>query len=391
MSQDAKKLQAAYDELIDGFVQPLVCGGQISLGRPAAPGALPYFADARATSGQAETDIFDALHRAASVVAHVEDVPWPSADLLAIAMALHDLAFLTDPELDQAFSRSARPVILGWVDQLTSAIAPPRTRGDALARHALLQAFFDTKRKDETVRNWAYTYRYQGRAVPWNVVAMPKVRFVRREERLVDVSTMIEDPNNPLDLAPRLRALVARSPVTELLVADRFTPSYFSFAALAVLSDRALRGGIARSVAAQGEWRVASVFGRALVHPSLSSAPPAYAETALRFLLEIHLCALLDARARPTKPDSLDDGGVRFAAVLPAFLEDDVAMEELRALDDGDRAALQRRAIELRRLVPKKIFADVAALVRTSLRAAKRAGPPDSMALSATQVSEVET
>lgn len=378
MSEDVTKLQVAYDALVEGFVAPLVAGKEAVLGRPVAPGALTYFATARPGSAEAENTIYDGLHRMASEIAPIDDVPWPSRDLVAMAMALHDLAFLTDPELDGLFARGARPVLQRWIDTLTEAIAPPRTRGEALARHALLEAFLGSRRKDETVKNWAYTYRFPGRPVPWNVVAMPTIRFVRREEKLVDVSALLvkSDERADLRLVQRLRALVARSPVTELVYADRYPPACFGYATLAVLSDRALRGGIARVVAGRSPWRAASALGRALAHPSLASAPPEYAALALSFLLEVHLSALLDVRGDLRHPDALDEGAARYAAVLPAHLEDAKAIDALRTLDDADRALLQRQAAKLAKLVPRPVMESVAALVRragASSRAGQRA------------------
>nr|MDQ3031734.1 hypothetical protein [Myxococcota bacterium] len=84
---------------------------------------------------------------------------------------------------------------------------------------------------------------------------------------------------------------------------------------------------------------------------------------ALQLLLEVHLTSALDARIDARVPASLDVHAARYAAVLPAWLADDLALEEIRALDDGDRAILQRRAEILRRMVPSDQLHEVSALV----------------------------
>ena len=70
-----------------------------------APGAIGYFQHANSGDSAADADIFDRLHRGASSIAKVTTVPWPSRDLLLIAMAAHNLVLLTDPMLDRAFAR----------------------------------------------------------------------------------------------------------------------------------------------------------------------------------------------------------------------------------------------------------------------------------------------
>nr|MDQ3037376.1 hypothetical protein [Myxococcota bacterium] len=249
--QSHQKLQEAYDALVVGFLAPLMSGDVALLDRPVAPGALEYFAQTRAGSAEAESRIFDALHRWGSEVASIDTVPWPSRDLVAMAMVLHDLLFLTDPSLDRLFARGARAVVTTWIDRLLDTIEPPSTRGDALARHAMLEAFFATKRRDTVVRNWAYTYRFYGRPPPANVVALPRLRFVREEHTEIDVMPLFAklDEESDLGLSVRLRDVVARSPVTELCSPSRFGPLRFGLASLRVLADDALRGGIARAIA----------------------------------------------------------------------------------------------------------------------------------------------
>jgi hypothetical protein len=355
---DAAKLQATYDALVEGFVLPLLEGRAGELGRPIAPGCFDFFRQTRVTSSVVDGQIYEALHRAASDIAPLDDVPWPSPGLVAIAAAAHDLLALTDPALDRVFVRGARKTVVEWIDRWIELVPAPTTRGEALARHALVAPLQRVARKDVVVRNWAYTYRFFGRAVPWNVVAMPRLRFVRQEEAVVKLTGLIAqvDARDALGLGTRLRQLIARSPVTELLEVASLPDFRFGLASLAVLSDRAIAGGIAKRLVAEDEWKVCSVLGRAVAAPELR-AEPALLSVAVRFLVEMMMTSTFDGgEKRRETPDVLDEGAARYAAMLVALLSHEGALEELRILDDGDRAALQRRAEKLRAaVVPERI------------------------------------
>ena len=244
MAQDASKLQATYDALVERFVLPLALGSAGELARPIAPGCFDFFRQTRATSPEVDEKIFDALHRAGCGVAPLTTVPWPSPGLIAIAAASHDLLALTDPSLDRLFVRGARSTVVEWIDRWTELVPAPATRGEALARHGLVAPLYRAARRDVVVKNWAYTYRFFGRAVPWNVVSLPRLRFVRQQETTVLLTDLIAklDQGSDLALGLRLRRLLARSPVTELLEAPGLPDFRFGLASLAVLSDPSISG-----------------------------------------------------------------------------------------------------------------------------------------------------
>lgn len=361
----AAKLQQAYDALITEFLAPLLSGRDASLGRPLAPGALDYFARAQTHSAQAELDIIHALHRGGSEITMMEAVTWPTRDLVAIAMVLHNLLYLTDPSLDRIFVRGARNVILEWIDQLLSEIDAPATRAEALARHAMVSAFLKAVRRDTVVTNWAYTYRFYGRPPPPNVVAFPRVRLVHEEHSEIELMATFSklDEQHDLGLTLRLRDLLSRSPVTELCRPDRANPLRFGLAILKVLSDRALRGGIARTIAGHDEWAHASVLGAALAAPELRHAKPALLVPLFDFLLEIHLTATLDTRREKRLPAAIPVHAARYAAVLLAWLDAPALQAPFDLLDSPDRGLVTNRAHALRKLVPRQQLAEVHALL----------------------------
>jgi len=368
---DTRALQSAYDSLVVDFLVPLLEGREVKLARAIAPGCASYFAQTRSGSSDAEGRIFDALHRGASEIATVDTVRWPSMGLLALSASMYDLLVVTDPSLDRAFARGARKTIRDWSREWLALVGLPATRGEALARHVLVERFGSVRRKDVVVKNWAYTYRFFGRAVPANVVAFPKLRFVRQEGTLRTLDTLLTREGDAdltaLDLPALSREITARSPVTELLsIASTGGAFRFSAATLAVLSDRAIRGAIAGHLL-KDEWRAVSVLGAALVDPVLVSAPALLA-IAVQLLLEMHLVCALDGRAHsPTARDLTDAGAMRYAALLVAVFDDDRAIRELSVFDDDHRLLLQRRAEAFRTRVPRATLAEVQQLLGHAL------------------------
>jgi hypothetical protein len=342
---DATKISQRYEEVMAGFLRPLLEGGEVVVGRPLTPGMLEHFALARPTDMEVDRAIFDKLHEAASELAPVRAVPWPDRGLAAVTMAAHDLVATTDPSLDRAFARGARMRMLEFIDWLLDEAGPPATRGAALARHAVVSRVIELARTDVVVKNWAYTYRFFGRPVPKRVVAMPRVRWVRSTETRVSIRELWTALNEELPVLSRVDALVARSPVTQLLRTD-LTPSLrLGTAALAVLSDDLVRSGIARELVAQG-GAVMAPLGHALHDLHAQGAPPRLVYYALALVFEAHIVAILDARAgtepvfrRPTDPFA-----ALFCAVLPAMVGAPDDLGALLELDPDDLAVVRARA-----------------------------------------------
>jgi hypothetical protein len=367
---EPRALQAAYDALVVEFLVPLLEGGEVKIGQPIAPGCASYFAQTRSGSSDADGRIFDVLHRGASEIATIQTLRWPSMGLLAMSAAMYDVLYLTDPSLDRAFARGARATIRDWARGWLELVGLPATRGEALARHVLLDRFDRLRRKDVVVKNWAYTYRFFGRRVPANVVALPKLRFVRQDEQLRSVETLFEREGDvdlgSLDLRTLVAEIATRSPVTALLRAPSSSSFRFSASTLAVLSDRAIRGAVAGHLL-KDEWRAASVLGMAIADPALVEAPGLLA-IAAQLLLEMHLVCALDGRAHtPTARDLVDEGALRYAALLVATFDDERALRELSVFDDDHRVLLQRRAEAFRARLPRQALAATAQLLSHAL------------------------
>ena len=361
---DARTMQEAYDALVGRFVLPVVEGGAGELDRPIAPGCFSFFVDTSATSPEVDERIFDALHRAASGIVPVETVPWPSPGLIALAAAAHDLLALTDPSLDGLFARGARKTILAWTDRWLALVPAPTTRGDALARHALVGPLLEARRKDVVLKTWLYTYRFKGRAIPWTSDVMPRFMLPRQEEKLARLVELVDavDERTELGLRGRLEALVSRSPVTELLTVAERPRFRFGLASLAVLSDAGIRGAIARELVSKDEWRAASALAKAISMPLLR-ADGKLVSIAVQLLVEMAQTRALDGAREEALPSAMDEGALRYAALLPAMLENARTLDEIRLLDDGDRAKLQFRAEKLRSRITSERLAEASALL----------------------------
>ncbi len=296
MADDLTKVGALFEGFASGFLRPLLVGGEARAVRALPSGLLHYFAHATPNDSSVAEAIAMGVLDAAMEIAPLRAVPQPDRSAMALVMAAHDLAVVTDPMLDRAVARKARPTVLQWAWELTEAIAPPRSRGEALHRHVWLDRFLRLVRRDTVVRNWAYTYRFHGRPPPPNVVAMPRLRLVRQERTEVSLMELIDADEDELGLRSLLDALLARSPVTQLLRWSHVGRLRFGAAALACLSDRRLRAGVVHAIVRSGIENADAVFGFALRELHAQAAPPPHLEVALSFLVELQLVALLDRR-----------------------------------------------------------------------------------------------
>ena len=360
---DADKIHARFESFAVDFLSPLLAGGTLRTGEPLHAGMLPHFADARSSDFEHDQKTLLSFHNHASEYAPIAYMPYPDKGAMACAMACHNFAMLTDPQLDRAFTRGAAPKILEWTRGLIDAIPFPRSRGEVLARHIVLDRMRQSRRVDVVVKNWAYTYRFYGRSVPSNMTTLSSLRRVTQSHKEVDVFALAR--NNTLlaedgfGLEHLLEKMISRSPRTELLnpVNDDFE---FSFATLSVLSDPRLRHSIAGIVASKNPGASSKRFGGALRKLSeVEGMPGNYLYIALALIADLHLLAILD-KMTTYKPQSVP--GVSneelFAAVFPALVDEGGEMAQLATLSgdqtlsvrDFEVATIRRRAEELRAL-----------------------------------------
>lgn len=342
------KVHALYEELVTHFLDPLLNGGVAQCTRALPPAALEFFSLARPAETTVEGSILEALAQHASELAPVELVELAERGLMATLMAVHDLFWLTDPALDRAFARGSRPPVREWVFELVQAIGMPRTRSEALGRHVVLDRALSLQREDTVVKNWAYTYRFYGRPPPSNVVAMPRLRFVREDKTQRGMLELALEGTPELDLETPLRALLARSPITQLLHHHLCPNLRFGQATLAVLSDHGLRAGVAQELVKRGSGQVAQPFGHALRVLAAEDPSPQHLFVAIALIAEMQILEVFDERAghRPRSEPAVGDEEL-FAAVLPALFEVRGPLRRIVAVDPRDAAELRARAAKL--------------------------------------------
>jgi hypothetical protein len=345
---EATKIQARFQSFAADFVHPLLAGGTAVVGQPLTPGMLEHFSLAVSGDLAIDREIYDLLHGEASEIAPLRALVWPERGLMAVTMAAHNLVAVTDPKLDRLFARGARKKALEYADWLIDAAGAPNTRGEALARHAIISRFVTMSRTDVVVKNWAYTYRFFGRPVPTRVTAMPRVRMVKQDRTEKGLLQLFDVLDAELSVRTRLRSLVQRSPVTEFLHTERFGAPAIGTAALAVLSDDLVRNGIARELVSQGASVMAPI-GEALANLADQRPPPRLLFYLLALIYEAHVIAILDARAgrEPVFARPQGPAASLFVAVLPAMVGAPDDLGALLELDPDDLLALRRRAGKL--------------------------------------------
>ncbi|MCA9535186.1 MAG: hypothetical protein KC593_15950 [Myxococcales bacterium] len=354
---DDKTLRT-FGELFHGFsvgwLAPIMSGTPAQATRALPPHALDTFAHSRPTDAEADRALYEAFHRLAAQVAPVGTLPYPDRGTWALAMAAHNLATLTDPLLDAVFRRSSRATVRAWADQLVEAAGDPQTRGEALMRYALVERVQALQREDRVIKNWAYTYRFWGRPAPANVVALPKVRFVREAVTQTPLASFWSSDaldDHMFALHGSMQALVARSPLTTLLhLAD--TPDFhFTPATLAVLSDPALRHGVAHHLVKRGLGTAASRIGAALRELTALGASPTSLGAATAFVMETAMMASLDRQAGEAVPNCSDVDARLFWAVLPEALGGHDALDPLEVVPPSDRRRLGEWAMAISALL----------------------------------------
>ena len=353
-----------------GWLAPLMSGGLAQVTQTLPPHALDTIAASRPTDHDADVAAHEAFHRLAAEVAPVGTLPYPDRGTWAMAMAGHNLLALTDPLVSRALFPSQARRIVRWSWALLAQAGDPRTRGEALMRHAFLTRYRDLHREDHVVKNWAYTYRFFGRRVPANVTAMPKLRFVKKMQQHAALDTLWADALGARttralgdSLSSVRSALDQRSPLTRLLdLNDLARGDSFAFdaSALSVVADDALRHGVAQALATEGvsgSQLATARLGRSmrrLLAASDSGTLKAGDEASralgavVLFALELAFLLILDRGAPADGPAALGDADISlFWAVLSVALSRPDDLDAYQDLSRSSRTRVERWVREI--------------------------------------------
>ncbi len=366
--------QERVDAFLRDFLQPLLEGGAVRPARALGPAHLDAATLASGSDASVEHAIHTALAANAAALLPPRAVRWPDRGAIALALAAHDLALLTDPLLDRAFARGARPVLAGFVQALVGLAGPVHTRDAALLRHAVVGRARALVRTDVTVRNWAYTDRFHGRPVPSRFTAWRTLRRVRTNDETRTLDAVLAALPPALGAPALLDALVAASPLTYALIA---APAAFrvgdSLAPL--LLDPALRGAIVRARLDADPIRAGECAGASLLalrDAKVGGSTPARVRAALCFAFELQATALL-GRGSPLPLASPEAVAASAAFAALAGTADGAALVGLDDLRPGDAHLLREAALNARHRVGEPAFHAALALMRVA------APPPTSI------------
>jgi hypothetical protein len=388
LSREGERRRLRIEDLAARFFEPLLCGGTVEVGVPVGPGLLDDWELLEHVDDKRFEATREAAVRQALALAPAGAVPWPDRGAFALALALYDLLVLTDGAFGRgALAGAARREVTGWVQRLIEEAGTVTTRGQALARHAVVVRVFAIRRPETQVRTWAARYRYAGRPVPGRIVALPRLRGVRTDtvERPLpellrsDEETRTDDAaggrrrggrkrRRRPSLSPPFQGLLRASPITAVLHPEDAAAPLFEGELRRVLADDRLRAGIARGLAVAPRPRL-QALGSHL--GDLPAIPPAERWPVLALLHELVACGAFagsdgegdDDLNQPSLAEASDgdhpdlDAGQLLEAVLGLLATDGLALlpEPLRPLAPVDGRRLRRRGTLLLDRTPAPI------------------------------------
>lgn len=243
-------------ELFERVVKPLVLGGAF---RPLDPLGPKLAAEVAGQVGQGITAadaswVTVARVRRARVLCPVDTLPGLSASEWMMIVALNDLIRSTDPEVNTVFSPDRDGQVLQGALEVLAQVPAAATLGEALARHATFAQMLSLRRQDTTVIWWCGSRRFAGREPPDRLLAWPKVRRVRSQETELDLTAMSSGSEAKQSAyLDALRALLARTPLTDLATAGRRAPAFaWSSPTVSLLSGTAGRNLAMRALRSRG-------------------------------------------------------------------------------------------------------------------------------------------
>jgi hypothetical protein len=258
---------AVADRLFLGFIVPLVIGGPMTPGRPIGARVALAIGDGRPTSDIDKTAHMQlARVRVARKLAPVDRFEALTGAEWALLAALHDIVQAAHPDLKGLLRPKLPLKILDLAEATLALVPPPASIGEVLSRHTLLSRLFEIIRNDTTVSWWLGSAEFRGEDPPPRLSKWPKVRRVNVTEAPRPLMALPQHGAgvdiDRFELA--IRAVLAKSPLTDLATAGRESPRFMWTAeALALSSTRAGRTLAVRALALQPEARVDEELGRA--------------------------------------------------------------------------------------------------------------------------------
>lgn len=216
-------------ELFTRVVKPLVLGGPVFPLDPIGPVAAPELAQqaTRALSAADSSWVDVARVRCARTLCPVDALPSIGEHEWLMIVAINDLLRSTDPELKTFLSPGRAGQVVAGVLEILDQVPASRTIGEALVRHATFQQMMSARRTDTVISWWCGSRAFAGRQPPDRLLSWPRVRRVRTNREELDLAAMAAGSEaTKATYLDAVRALLARTPLTDLATAGRAAPPF---------------------------------------------------------------------------------------------------------------------------------------------------------------------
>jgi len=243
------------EALIERLLLPLACGGPL---RPIAPLGARRAISMSKEPIVIESEAAERLRHARLSVAR-RLYPLDSlADLgrseWLLGCALNDLLQVTNPSLKSPFGRAHPERLLGMVREVVDAAGPPRTLGEAVARHTTFSRVLELTRIDTFVSFWVGSRSFAGARPPRRLLLWPRLRRVSEHETTLGLVDMTKEAAWGGNFLTTLKGFLAASPLTDLAEIRRSTPGFsWSAASLALVRNSVGRSLALRAIDREGD------------------------------------------------------------------------------------------------------------------------------------------
>jgi hypothetical protein len=343
------ELGTVANHLFEGFLAPLVLGGEVLPARPIGARAALALGRERVV---ADSDLFGRVQLARTRVARkltpVDRLPAPTEAEWALGAALHDLIQAAHPGFDAAFRRSAPARVLDLAEATLERVPGPASVGESLSRHSWFSRLFDMERTDTVIRWWVGSQRFLGETPPARLSAWPELRRVHVETTARGVMDLpgAGGAVDPLRFGVALARFLAKSPLTDLATCHRAAPRFaWGSESLGLVATKPGRVLAARALAWVPKGQADAGLGRAtrglIATCAWNGVNVALDLLAERALVDAELSGPDKREASPPAKDAADDAA--YARSVGAL----VACMQLRshgaAFSEADRADLLAR------------------------------------------------
>lgn len=238
-------------EFVDGFVAPLLAGGDVSIGPPIRPADFhELLAEVHTLRHLGGGQLLALRQARAQQLLADPGLPDPDGEELALWVGLYNVLALDHPERERVWARAVTWQRVEQAARYWLQLSHPANFEAALVRHLSVGAFIDLVRHDQILSGPDGEQRFVGQEVPRRRLrwAVPGALSVRDE--LVPWWTASHAP----EAERLLQDVLWASPVTCLLRPRQAPPGWNPLTAAPFLHERAFARVVCHGWAASRNW-----------------------------------------------------------------------------------------------------------------------------------------